>query len=77
MRYFRKPFVEMKLFLSPYDYFLTQPKEKAQQYIDKHWDRTDFLEFCRSVKGHLLDFNYFKFEDQKSIHGWVYKSAYN
>ncbi|CAG9324239.1 unnamed protein product [Blepharisma stoltei] len=77
MRYFRKPFVEMKLILSPFDYFLTQPKEKAQQYIKENWNRDDFLEFSRSVKAYLFDYNYFKFEDQKSIHGWVYKSAYN
>ncbi|CAG9324286.1 unnamed protein product [Blepharisma stoltei] len=73
----RKQFVLMKQILSPFEYFLTQPKEKAQQYTEQHWDRNDLLEFCRSVRAHIFDFNYYKFENEKFIHGWAYKSTYN
>ncbi|CAG9324288.1 unnamed protein product [Blepharisma stoltei] len=70
-------FVQMKLILSPLEYFLTQPKEKALKYIEEHWNRANLLEFRKTVKLHLCDFNYFKFKDQKYIHGWVYKYSYN
>ncbi|CAG9324296.1 unnamed protein product [Blepharisma stoltei] len=73
----KKNFVYMKLILSPFEYFLTQPKEKAQQYTEQNWNRMELLEFHRSVKAHVLDFNYFRFENQKYIHGWAYKSDYN
>ncbi|CAG9324253.1 unnamed protein product [Blepharisma stoltei] len=77
MNLLKKKFVEAKLILSPFDYFLTQPKEKTQQYIEKLRDRNDLLRLYRSAKTHLFDFNYFKFEDKKFIHGWAYKSSYN
>ncbi|CAG9324258.1 unnamed protein product [Blepharisma stoltei] len=77
IHFLEKQFVETKLILSPFDYFLTQPKEKAQQYIEKLGDQNDLLRLYRSVKIHSFDFNYFKFEDSKFIHGWVYKSSYN
>ncbi|CAG9324260.1 unnamed protein product [Blepharisma stoltei] len=77
MHLLKKKSVEIKLILSPFEYFLTQPKEKAQQYIEKLGDQNSLSGLCRSVKTHLFDFNYFKFEDKKFIHGWVYKSSYN
>ncbi|CAG9324252.1 unnamed protein product [Blepharisma stoltei] len=77
MHLLRKQFILAKIILSPFEYFLTQPKEKAQQYTKQNWNRNDLLEFCRSFKGHVFDFNYFKFENQKFIHGWTYKSTYN
>ncbi|CAG9324272.1 unnamed protein product [Blepharisma stoltei] len=73
----KKQCVEIKLILSPFEYFLTQPKEKALQYTKHHWDRNNLLEFCRSIKAHGFDFNYMKFEVQGLIHGGAFNSTPN
>ncbi|CAG9324293.1 unnamed protein product [Blepharisma stoltei] len=72
----RKQFVSTKLILSPFEYFLIEPPCKAKKYVNNFRYSEDLIHFYKSFKTYVFDFNYFKFEDQRYIHGFEHKTSY-